>query len=69
MYDQIFYGHFAGRPQGAGAARHLTPDRYATAQKCPQNAGNAVSETQQTGSGGHAPRPPYNCVATMTSPH
>ena len=42
------------------------------AQKCPQNAGNAVSETQISKKflgGGHAPGPPYNCVVTMGSPH
>ena len=37
---------------------------------CPQNAGNSVSETQNSKKfpGEHAPEPPYNCVLTMASP-
>ena len=37
------------------------------AQKCPQNAGNAVSETQNSKyfQGGHVPGPPYRNVLSL----
>ena len=39
------------------------------AQKCPQNAGNAVSDSQISKYfRGTCPRTPYNCVVTMASP-